>query len=228
MRNISIWASRHIWLSRIIIIFLLYPLLNITGWFLGDLLESSGIILSYLWMYPLSAVVFVVFACYPSKQKFASGKNSYKLRKTCDALLAVATFMFIVLTGNQRTSNGDPVTFKANASISHPVVPSNQPSKIKKEKKSLKKWVRNLRKKYRDSSKETKILLSILAVLVAILLIGGLIGLACSLACNGSEAAAWLVFLLGTAGVIFALVKVINAIHGKTKKKKLPPQEISS
>ena len=65
-----------------------------------------------------------------------------------------------------------------------------------------------------------KILLIVLSVLVALILLYGVAGLACTLSCNGSEAAAWLVGILGLAGIAAGLFFVIRAIIGRKRKPK--------
>jgi Na+/melibiose symporter-like transporter len=95
--------------------------------------------------------------------------------------------------------------------------------KTKKENKQLKKeWKKQLRKIAPDKTGEkvwVKILLIVLTVAVAILLLYGLALLACTLSCNGAEAAAWLVGILGLAGIMAGLFFVIRGIVGRKKKK---------
>lgn len=76
-------------------------------------------------------------------------------------------------------------------------------------------------KKDKDLSKGAKTALIILSVLVAAGLFYIVLGLSCSLSCGGSDAAAVIVLLGGTALTIFLLVLAIRAITGKKKKKKI-------
>lgn len=221
MLKISHWAKDHTWVTRLFIIFLIYPLLNITGFFLGDLLESQGFHFSALWGYVLSLLVLFLIFIYPPGNKTSGNQNIYARRKTLDVLLSSATFLFILTTGNQLSSghqfNSIPITHASTVSLDP--APSSENSKFKKQKKIVRKWIKDVRKKYREADKGTKIVLTILAVFVAVLLILLLGALACTIACGGSEAIAFILFFLGTGGIIFGLVKVINSIHKGPKKK---------
>lgn len=230
MKKISFWAKDHVWTTRLLIIFFIYPLLNITGWLLGDLLQSMGIDLSQIWSYALSLGALYLLLIYPFKSTPTRNNHHYTRRKTIDVLLAGCTFLLIVTTGNHldgsEQATGFPLTHASTFSKDLPR--SAEKSKIKAQKKSLKQWVKQLRKKYREAGNGTKIALTILAVILAIFLIFGLAALACTIACSGSEAIAYILFLLGTAGIIFGLVKVINSIHRGPKKQVPEPEKPSS
>ncbi|MGZ5191171.1 MAG: hypothetical protein ACXWCZ_09145, partial [Flavisolibacter sp.] len=67
MIQLSYWAKSHVWTTRLIIIFLIYPLLNISGWFLGDLLALNCIYINESWGYVLSFFILFLFLVYPYK-----------------------------------------------------------------------------------------------------------------------------------------------------------------
>lgn len=69
-----------------------------------------------------------------------------------------------------------------------------------------------------NHEKQSNAALIILAVLAAIGLLMAVAMLACSLACSGAEAAAILVAILGTAGVIWGTVAIIRS----ASRKKVP------
>ncbi len=220
MRNISLWAKEHAITTRLLIVLVIYPLFNLTGWFLGDLLAIQGFHLYSFWGYPLSLIVILIMLTYPSSADRSVYRRSYTRRKIMDGLLAGTTFLFIVMTGNNFTSFSDATAMPASYASSFPqaVEKPGPVSKSNFQKKAVRKWFHALRKKYRDASNSNKVLLTILAIVVGIFLFMGLIALTCSIACAGSEALAYVVFFLGMAGIILGLVKIIKSIHRGPKK----------
>jgi hypothetical protein len=71
-----------------------------------------------------------------------------------------------------------------------------------------------------DKSNAETALLILLACIAAVGLFVLLAGLACNISCNGSEAAALILFIFGTAAIIWGLVKVIRSIQRKRTKSK--------
>jgi hypothetical protein len=243
MRKISIWAKRHQWSARIIII-ASFVILNVLGFTTGLLLKEAGIFL------PLAAILF--FAClyatgfiaYPIKNK--NGKNSklkvsYVRQKTCDILLAGSTYLMIVYSGNHKEilfqhpfpfsqaiasntilpKDSTVKTYKSIAAFAASMKDENgNYLKWKERKKLLKEQIRAI-KNSNEPSAGGKIALIILSVLVAILLIGLIASLACSLSCGGSDVLAVIVGIGGTALVIFLLIRVIRGIN----RKKIKEQE---
>ena len=230
MRTLVYWARDNRWKARIIIIFLIYPLLNLTGWLLGDLLSYHHIHISQAWCYPLSIFFLLLFLVYPFRadKKY---RHFYPWKRTVDALMIIASFSFILIRGNNFNSPGVQqyaVTSSYAASqltSNTSTEPSAKPAKEKK--KALKKFLQNLRKKYKNMSREEKTGLIILAVFVAVLLIFGLFALTCSIACSGAEGLAYVVFFLGLGGIIFGLVRVIRRIKLGPRKKKVPIEKSS-
>jgi hypothetical protein len=102
----------------------------------------------------------------------------------------------------------------------------NNKSLTRAEKRILKKEFRHQLKVYvaakikGDSSGADQALLILLAIIAACGLLYLVAALACSLSCSGSDAAAVLVALVGTVGVIWLLIYVIKQItHAKKKDK---------
>ena len=217
MRSISLWARDHAWTSRFLIVLVIYPLLNLTGLFLGDLLESLNIVFSSSWTYILSFVIIFLFLFYPGRKE--SAYKNYRFRKTMDFLLVVSTFLCILLSGNQLAAGKQigliPASHAAEIQPAHTTT-ADKPEK----KKSLKKKIQALRKKYRDLDTGAKIALTLLAVVVFVGLAYLLGVLSCSIACSGAEGGAYVVFFLGLGGLIFGLVKVLKLIHKGPKKKR--------
>lgn len=227
MRQISFWAKTHVWPTRIIIIFFIYPVLNLAGWILGDALYLNEIHFSPVWGYLLVPVCIFLCIIYPSKKN--KSKNFYTRQKTVDALLIACTFCFILLTGNNFNSTENKNTVATNSyasSITKP--PVKLPSfKIKKDKKKdFRKFLKSIEKKYRDAGKGTKALLIVLTILVALGLGLLLVSLSCSLACSGAEVLAYIIFFVGLAGIIFGVVRIIHRITNGPRKKK--EEEIKS
>lgn len=223
MRNISIWASHHKALARVYIV-CIYILLNIFGLFTGDLFHSFGIIFNSLFLLIAVTICIAGLIFYPSKKLKATYKNYYLRQKSADILLISATFLFIVFTGNSMNNRVRPFTSSSAAGLilnrTSSDINTKAPSLSKKQlRKSFRTIVKQIRKKYKDSTQSQRTLYIILAVIAAGALVVLLGGLACNIACGGSEALAYLIFFTGLGGIIFALVKLIQHINrGRPKK----------
>lgn len=166
----------------------------------------------------------------------------YVRQKTCDGLLAASTFCMIVCLSNQP---GEIFNYSASVNAAVPVnsyLPkdstvvkkhksiagfaaslkdeSGKSLVWKEKKKLLKEQVRAI-KSNKEMSRGSKVALIILSVLVAAGLLALVLALACDLSCNGSEAAAILVGVGGTALIVFLLLVAIRAITGRKKKSKI-------
>jgi hypothetical protein len=208
MRKISSWARLHKWPARLIIILIIYPLLNFTGWCLGALLEEGGLHLDLSWGYVLSLPVLLLFIFYPSK----NAGSSYCRRKIFDLSLATISFCFMVLTGNGLAGDN---TMQGFSTSGHAAVSSGTvatASKPELRKKGLRKLLKQLRAHYKDGNGAGKAALIILSILLAMGLVILLAGLACGVACGGAEALAYVIFFVGFAGIVFGLVKLIQRI----------------
>jgi hypothetical protein len=232
MKKISLWAYTNKWSARIIIL-TIYLLLNITGIFLGDLLQSMQVNLP-AYMPDLLIIPFAV-ACfyYPERKQKNSYRNFYYRQKCCDGVLVFITFLFIICLGNGaimksslNTSSAISPTVLLPSKINLNILPTEKSTttktgfSIKDLRKNLKRDIKRLRNEYRNTSDGGKIALIILVSVVAAILFLLLLALACDLSCSGAEGAAWIVFLLGTALLVFLLIKVIRAIN----KPKIKPQ----
>ena len=86
----------------------------------------------------------------------------------------------------------------------------------KKEKKLLKAQIKGIREAD-DMDEGERVALIILSVVLAMLALFGIFVLACNLSCAGSEAAALIVGIGGTALVIWLLVITIRSINRKKR-----------
>lgn len=241
MKRISFWAYHHKWTARVLIIFSLL-ILNCIGLFLGDALVVSKFIVPSLWIYAIAFLYIVGFVTYPSKNERSRDKNFYNRRKVSDLLLLSTTFLLIISFGNhyELQRNQSPFHFtyasasevKANALSAHEnsIFPSTKkkPSLIKQWKKKLKENIRTIRKEYKEASSGEKAALIVLTLIVALALLFLVLNLSCSLSCSGSDGAALVVGLLGTALIVFLSVRVIKRIsRGKSKKATSESQSTS-
>jgi hypothetical protein len=240
MKKISTWAKNYQWPARIIII-LSFGLLNIAAIVTGMLLDNLAVTLPPAVLTLAIAVYFTSILFYPHKHKKTKLTPAlfYIQQKTCDVILAAATFFIIVCISNDRfrslqyfpslqaattskpsqPTDSSIKTYKSIAAFSASLKDENGKSlKWKEKKKLLKEQVRAI-KKSKGTSKGDKVGLIILSVVVAIGLIYLVAALACSLSCNGSDAAALIVGIGGAALVAFLLIITIRAITGKKKKK---------
>jgi hypothetical protein len=239
MKNISIWASRHKWPARFIIIGSFF-ILNLIGLFLGDALTLSQITIPSLWIYAIGFIFIAGFITYPSRKQKSKYKNYYKKQKSFDLLLISTTFLLIICFGNHSnlSKNQSPFGFTyANATaltvISNPELnktsidpsPKKKTSLIKNWKRKLKENIKTIRREYKDATPGERTALIVLSIIVAFALFLLVLSASCSLSCSGSDGAALLVALLGTGLIVFLLVKVIKRINrGGPKKPKTEPQ----
>lgn len=240
MRKLSFWAKHHPVSARIIII-ISHTLLVWIGIFLGTQLSLSGIRFSSSWIYFLIVLFLIVVACYP---RIKSSKN-YLKRKLCDFIVAGCSFFLTVCFTNMLDQ---PFTFYQTAGATIDVKPS--PYKYEEAKRLLEQFEKGEKTKFTAKEKrfikkefkyqllqygKSKITgnknkeaetLPILLVCIAAVGLFFLVGsLACGIACNGSGAAAWIVFIIGTAGIIWGAIAAIRAIkrkHSGTKAKSSP------
>lgn len=217
MKQISYWAHSHKTAARIILILLYIPI-NMAGLWTGYLLQEAGITLTANFIYTIFALVLAVYFFYPAKA-------SYYKRKFFEGVMITCTYLMICFYGNQ-LNIPTPVLPFANSTqavsytINHAVIQpaSNDPGKTL-TKKELRKELKHSLQQKKEMTKGWKIALIILSILVAAGLIYVLLYLSCSIACSGSEALAVIVFLIGTAAVIFGLIKLINHIRGKKRRR---------
>lgn len=226
MKRVSFWALHHKVAARSIIV-LIYFFLNLLGLFFGDILSSLNIVLSpafYLFaiLLTLGGILF-----YPSKKRKHFYKNFYSRQKFADGLLITATFLFITYSGNSfnYTKTINPVNPALAISIvespvSSSIVKKNAHLSKKENRKHVRSFIKEIRKKYKATSHSGKTVLIILVVLGAVFLSFLILALACNIACSGSEALAYIVGVVGIAAVIFGAIKLIQSINiGHPAKK---------
>ncbi len=248
MKKISYWAKEHKCQARIAIV-VSFIFLNILAFFTGHLLNQIGIFLLPQFLFGCFFIFIIALIAYPLKrQKGTKTKTStyYYLQKSCDFILAASTFCMIVCLCNrpERLFQFYPqikafvvVSPSKDSSVKHYKSISDFYSSLidgkgnslkwKERKKLLKEQVREI-KKDNNTSKGEKIALIFLSCAAAAGLLFLVAALACNLSCNGSDAAAVIVGIGGTALVIFLLVVVIRAINGKKRKKKLATENATT
>lgn len=225
MKQLSYWAQSHKRAARVFICFV-YLFLNVLGLFAGDLLYSMGIELGYQYFYIAAAVTLAALLYYPRSAKKKSHNNFYFRQKVSDFSIGVATFLFIVFTGNYLNRNQmvfNNQAYGVSIMDAGNVVPGTSISVETKDtratsfsKKNFRKYMRsvvkNARKKYQDANRSQKTLYIILAVIGALLLLYVLAGLSCSIMCSGSEALGYIVLFAGGGAIIYFLVRLIKRI----------------
>lgn len=242
MRQISFWAKAHKWQSRAIIV-LIYILLNIIGFFTGQLLKDIHVIIPSFYFTGYILFTIILWVCYPGKHTRPVIKvSSYVYRKTFDLLLGAVTYLMIIYAGNNKEHlfmKSEPaqafkvVHSKDSAYYNNPLIRNfietiqkNDVNKLTtKQKIKLVKQQIKIVQKDKTLSKGEKAILIILSVFVAMGLLAGVGALSCSLSCSGSEAAAAIVGLGGTFLIIFLLVVVIKRITKGRRKKDIQVEE---
>lgn len=235
MRQLSLWARRHVWLSRLLILGI-YLLLNGTALLLAALLQALGFQIPVLLTYLACFAFLSGLALYPSRARRAAYPNFYGARKAADLVLASCTFFLIVAAALGTGSKGRLPQGVQAAYITPG--PGERTGKIQPLKKWLQKKARpadtSLRAKlkakilalkvaYRGATNGEKVALIILSILIAAGLIYLLLGLSCGIACSGSEGLAVVVLFLGTGLITFLLIKVIQRINRGPRQ----PQEVT-
>jgi hypothetical protein len=227
MKSISLWGYHHKWAARAIIV-LCYIVLNILALFLGDGLLAHGIEVNALWVYLFTGAYLSAFLLYPFRRERKRYRNFYRWQKTCDAVLVTTSFLILISAANLRHSSNTPFQFPAARAVAPASIHPPKSVKVeKKEKnqsyiKSIKKKLSNTLQKFRAYFKSRslagQIFLTVLAVMLAGLALYGILGLACSLSCAGSDAAAAVVGILGTAAVVFLFVRALRGIRRLPRK----------
>lgn len=241
MKQLSLWAKNNHWKARLVII-VSHILILLLAWFTGnEISRLSDELPGYLKI--LFVLVFVIAAfTYPVKKSKAV--YSYAKQKTCDFLLALSTFGMVTgIAASGEISFGslsplyastpsainnnkkDPTAEQILASLKYR--DKSSLTRVEKRilknefKKQLKVWT--LAKISGNKEEGGKAGLLILAIVGAVGLFFLVASLSCSLSCNGSDAAAIVVLLLGTAAIVLGLLAVIRAINRK-KRKKIEPE----
>jgi len=243
MKKISIWAKQNPWKARITIIFS-HILLFLLAWFTGTQLYAIGKELPAFFMFLFVLIYLIAAFTYPSK-KNKSGTNIpflYLKQKSSDLLLAAATFgMVVCLAADNENvfrfyttsfANLTSVSIKGKEkSTANEILASlkyrDKSTLTRSEKKILRQEFKKELKLYtiaklsgkKDEAGNAGLI--ILAIIAALGLLYVLAALSCSISCSGSEGAAVLVVVLGTAAIVVGLIVVIRAIKRGSKKKQI-------
>jgi hypothetical protein len=235
MRKLSLWARHHASHARILIV-IGRCLLFFIACFLANQSIYFGLKWSPLWIYFFIIVFFIAGATYPSKKTF----ENYRVRKIYDLVVCICGFFITFSMIRQLNS---PSFFYATSYAAVPIKPSpykyagskqmleqfhsGEKTKFsRKEKRLIKKEFKYQLVQYgkakitgRKANAEQAVLI-ILACIAAVGLFYLLLGLACALSCNGSETAALIVAIVGTAAIVWGLIAVIRAISQNGGKKR--------
>lgn len=238
MKQISLWAKRNVWPARILIIFF-HIILSIIAIYWGALSFNAGFYLNEGWLYVLALAYFSHYFIYPTKVSKTFLKNTYPVRKLLHTTMAVCSFMLVFTFVNVNMQPQQ--TGYAFAAVPLPVTIGNKGYKnpeaerlmtawkngelkkfTKKDRQVLKEELKYQVKSYKDANTSSRKKeggnagLIILTILGALILFSVVASLSCSLGCTGNEGAAIIVLVLGTALIIFGVVRIIRGI---TKKK---------
>jgi hypothetical protein len=227
MRKLSYWAKVHPWCARLIIIFLIYPSLNITGWFFGDLLAQQNIHISYYLGYLLSLICLFLYFIYPFHGDRFRHRSIFKYKRIIDVLLIATTACFIFMTGNNvlnGTVSQSVTTAAASTNELNTAKPGHRVKMKKQDRNVIKRLVRSMRDRYRHTSPLGKALLIMVAILIFTMAFYALSAITCNIACSGSEGLAYVIFFLGLGGLIFLLVRFIQRVT-KGPRSKMPEKK---
>jgi hypothetical protein len=209
--------------------------------YIGIALSDYNIHLSASVLYITIAIFMIAAFCYPRKKgpaRRSAKLNDYWVRKVFDLSIATCSFIIFCCLANNESLPAGANSFAA----SHSVAPgkNNNPtaqeilsslsqrdkhSLTRPEKRVLKKEFKHQLKVYAkakisgNKNGAEQALLILLAIIAAVGLLYLVAALACTLSCNGSDAAAVLVGILGTALVIWLLIIVIRSITHPKKKE---------
>lgn len=240
MKAISFWAKYNPWKARTIIVLLHIILTAIACW-IGIEVFSFGITFPAFLLYFFVMAFISAAAFYPSVKK-----KNYLRQKACDFTLAASTFCMIVSLSNNRTvsttifntthaSSHTPVTAGKEKPTAQEILASlkdrDKSTLTKTEKRILKKEFKDQIKIYAkakltgNKKAAGDAGLIILAIVAALGLLSLLAVLSCSVSCNGSEGAAIVIAVLGSAAIILGLILVIKRINRGPKEKEVETAE---
>jgi hypothetical protein len=225
MRKLSYWSRDHKKSARILIVFS-YLILNVTGLFLGDLLHSiTGTFNPALILIPIILTI-VGYISYPQKKNKAAYNNFYITQKLNDCFLIIATFLFIVFTGNKLNENRGWNQSASASSIHYPSSKISLKNKTVNTKpqsgtsvsKNFIERLQTLRRALKKGTGTEKALAIFFVILVSGLALSMVAAASCSLSCSGSEALGTIVLILGIPAIIFGAVKLFQRMTRGLKK----------
>ncbi|MES2773319.1 MAG: hypothetical protein V4722_03995 [Bacteroidota bacterium] len=234
MKRISVWAGRHVKLSRVLLV-LLHLWLIVAATLISNWLGQNNIRLSAQWFFlPIAACLLLTMAMEVFKYRLLRKTSRFVLSKSKFGLIAICSFLFIV-----SLFHADSLPAYNNYTVLHS---ASVKSEAKKEKpvfedyadkddfyadlrdyygsQSKKELKKELKMQFKEFGREGNgnagiIILIILGALVALY---GIAALACSIACGGSEALAVIVAFLGIGGVIWLAIYLIRK-NGRKRTK---------
>jgi len=244
MRKLSFWAAANPWKARIIIA-CSHVLLILLAWYTGNTLKQSGLLVPGVLLLVLTGIYFFAVYFYPrheNKQKLGK-KLFYTRQKFCDLLLAATAWgMIICIANNENVRTGIFTSLNASEIVT-PVKKDPTAEEILKsleyrdkksltrtEKRILKKEFNVQLKKYvkaklsGDKEGSGNAAIIILSIIAAVGLFYLLAALSCTISCNGNDAAAVIVLLLGTAGIVIGLILIFRGLKRKSRRQ----QEVKS
>jgi cbb3-type cytochrome oxidase subunit 3 len=242
MKNLSYWAATNPWKARIIIA-VSHILILFLGWYTGAALNEMEIFLPAVFLLVLFILLYLITVfVYPSKQEkqVLGSKKFYIKQKLCDFSLTACAWVMIACIANDKKMRTGFFNYASASSIETIITKNAKPTAAeileslkyrdkstltKEEKRILRKEFNVQLKKYvkakitgnsKAGDEAGLIILSIVLALGLLYLVGAL---ACTLSCNGSDAAAIVVALLGTAAIVIGLIFVIRGIKKKQRKE---------
>ena len=233
MRKLSLWAKHHPVYARTIII-ISHCLLFWIACFFASRLSARNIQLSPLLLYFFIAVFFITGATYPEKKS-----GNYRKRKLYDLVVVCCSFFMVICAvlqlngGASRVDNAQATTIEPShykygeaKKLLEQFKNGEKTRFTVKEKRIIRKEFNYQLLQYakakitRDKKSGDEAVLIILSCIAAVGLLFLLSALACSLSCNGSDAAAIIVGVIGTAAIIWGLIAVIRSIRRKKSNPK--------
>jgi hypothetical protein len=239
MRKIAAWGRANPWTARITLIVSRIILFWLAV-YLGSVMIEEGYSISQSFLYLLAAVAIYCGITYPAKTTRKTDPFFFRRQKIRDLLISVTCFGMIMGLVQDPSALMSPIT-GANAATHSSISKGKEKPRADeilaslkhRDKKTLtRQEKRILRQEFKkqlkifaistirgDQPAKADAGLKILAIVAAIgllLLVGAI---ACELSCNGSDAAAIIVGVLGTAAVIIGLVAVLKAINRKQQKQ---------
>lgn len=231
--EIARWSARNNWSARILL-FVGQLSLAILGYAMGGWLVDLNIHLSPLLLWSTMFIACIVFMVYPKKK--SSFSKNFAWRKTCDAVLAVCSFLMILQQSNQSHATDTAPFLQAFSGSSLASFPANYDKstsslktgfkerakgfygkllKWNQKKTLLEKKFKNLAKAGKSPTPAEKALYTVLGIIGAVLLFYLVALAACSLSCNGAETAGTIVAIVGIGGIIFLLVLLFRHLYKK-------------
>ena len=245
MKKISYWAKNHR-LTAIIVLVIAKLLLAFIAAYLGLSLLGMNIRVPFAVFFIALLVLIIAAIAYPSKHiTTLTKKQLYIRQKTCDFIIATCSFIMIgawvntnlpvpintAIAANAATAAAASTTTAINPTAEEILASLKYRDKstlTRQEKRILKAEFKNQLKVYAvaklkgrkdDAGKAGLIILTIVAALGLLYLVAAI---ACNLSCNGSDAAALVVGILGTALIIWGDIAVVRRISRGPKKKDEP------